>query len=380
MRITDIQVHLLSMPIPEPYRWRSTLGASVKRDTVVTEVITDDGITGYGESGHALAPKVVAGIVETVLKPVVIGEDPTQIQALWKKMAQTTRMLGNTGAPVMAMAGIEIALWDILGKACGLPIHRLMGGAATEARAYAGGLALGYKAPEALAEEAAKLVRDHGFTAVKLRVGRGVQQDTAAVKAVRDAIGPTVDIMVDANGGYDRHTAYHMAHVYQEYGVFWMEEPLPFADLEGYSRLAADVEINITGGENVYLRTGFKELVDRRAVDIVQPDCNKTGFMEAKLAADMCNAFSLASAPHVLGTAVDTAISLQLMGCISNGLIFEFDMLPDNGLLNGLVAEPFRVVDGKVKIPQGPGLGVEIDRDAFGRYPFIDGPSYVMES
>ncbi len=380
MKIVDIRVHLLSAPIPEPYRWRSTLGCSVKRDTVVLEVITDEGIVGYGESGHALAPTVVAEIIESTLKPELLGEDPTQVQALWKKMAVATRMQGNSGLPVQAMAGVEIALWDIVGKVAGLPIHRLFGGAAKTVPAYAGGLALGYKSPEARAEEAARLVAEHGFTALKLRVGQGVRKDTATVKAVREAVGPDVEIMVDVNGAYSRRTAYEMAHVYQEYGVFWMEEPLPYADLEGYARLAADVEINIAGGENCYLRTGFKELLDRRAVDVIQPDCNKTGFMEAKLAADMFGAFSMPCAPHVLGTAIDTAISLHLLACIPNGLKLEFDMLPNNALSDGLLAEPFRCVEGRVKVPQGPGLGIEIDPEAFARYPFIDGPSYVMEN
>ena len=380
MKVVDIRVHLLSAPIPEPYRWRSPLGCSVKRDTVVIEVITDEGIVGYGESGHALAPTVVARIIESVLKPEVVGEDPTRIQAIWKKMAVATRMLGNSGVPVMAMAGIEIALWDILGKVAGLPIHRLFGGSAKDVRAYAGGLALGYKAPEARADEAARLVAEHGFTALKLRVGQGAQKDIATVKAVREAVGPDVDIMVDVNGAYSRRTAHEMARVYQEYGVFWMEEPLPYADVEGYARLAAEVEINISGGENCYLRTGFKELLDSRAVDIVQPDCNKTGFTEAKLAADMFGAFSMPCAPHVLGTAIDTAISLQFLACIPNGLSLEFDMLPNNALSDGLLVEPFRCIDGRVKVPQGPGLGIEIDPESFKRYPFIDGPSYVMES
>ncbi|HHY47618.1 MAG TPA: mandelate racemase/muconate lactonizing enzyme family protein [Firmicutes bacterium] len=378
MKVVDLKVHLLSAPIDPRYAWKSSLGYSVKRDTVVVEVQTDEGITGYGESNHALSPTVIAEIIQETLKPLVIGEDPFYVEKIWAKMYKGCRMLGNTGAPVMAMSGVEIALWDVVGKALKTPIYKLLGGYRDRIKAYAGGLGLGWKDPDQLAQEAKVLVQQ-GFKALKLRVGRNPKQDLECVSAVRDAVGRDIDIMVDVNGGYSRRVALDMARAYQDLGLLWIEEPLPYTDIEGLAELAANVDVSIAGGENVYTIYGFDQALRSRALDIVQPDCCKCGgILQAKKIASMAEAANLPCAPHIFGTAIGTAISLQLLGSIPNGLICEFDVLPDNPLMYELAPGQLNIQDGFVEIPQKPGIGIELNVDAFKKFPFIPGPAYVL--
>jgi len=378
MKIVGVKVFLLSAPIERRYAWNSSLGFSIKRDTVFVEVDTDEGITGFGECNHALSPKVVAEIIHATLKPLLAGEDPFYIEKIWQKMYRGCRMLGDTGAPIMALSGVEVALWDIVGKALKTPIYKLLGGYRDKIKAYAGGLGLGWKEPQALADEAQGLIK-RGFEALKLRVGRDPKLDLECVQAVRSALGDDIDIMVDVNGGYSRRTALYMARAFEELRVYWVEEPLSHTDLDGLAELANHVDISIAGGENIYTTYGFEQALKKGSFDIVQPDCCKSGgILEAKKIAAMANASHLPCAPHVFGTAIQTAISLQLLGSIPNGLIFEFDVLPGNSLLHDLAPDQFHMKNGVVDIPNKPGLGIELDLDALKKFPFIDGPSYSL--
>lgn len=377
MKITEVKVHLLSAPIPEERRWFSSLGYAVKRDMILVELRTDTDIVGYGEANHGTSPRVVGQVISSKLRPLLLGEDPFYIEKLMNKMLRASLMLGHKGASVLAISGVEIALWDVVGKALNTPIHKLLGANSSKVQVYAGGLALGWKEPAELAGDAARLVGD-GFEAIKIRAGREASLDIETVAAVRDAIGPDVLLMVDANGGYSRRDALRVARALEGHDVHWFEEPLPAWDIEGLGWLADRVDVSIAGGENEYLVAGFSELLSRSGADIVQPDVSKCGgILEGKKIAALAGAYNRPCIPHVFGTAVCMAANLQLIAAISNAPLMEYDVMIDNPLKNEIVKDALVAEGGWVEVPDVPGHGAEIVPASLERFPFIDGPAYV---
>jgi len=377
MKVSEVKVHLLSAPIEKKLRWKSSLGYAVKRDAVVVQVNTDEGITGFGECSHALSPVSIEKIISSVLAPAIVEKDPFDIEKLLEEMHKGCRMLGDTGAPIIAISGVEIALWDIIGKALQVPIHKLLGSYRDRIPAYAGGLSLGWKPIDQLCEEAVDLVH-RGFRFIKLRVGRSVREDLESVKAVREAVGKDISLMVDANGAYSRPIAHKIIEEYEKFDLFWIEEPIHYNDLDGLAELALYTPIPIAAGENAYTTYGFKRLLDKKAADIVQPDCCKCGgLLEAKKIATLAQVYHIPVAPHIIGTAIAMATGLQLLGCIPNGLIAEIDASLKNPLRDEIVTKSIELKEGMAKVPNGPGLGVEVDTSSFTRFPYIEGPCYI---
>jgi D-galactarolactone cycloisomerase len=286
---------------------------------------------------------------------------------------------GQKGVVVQGLSGIDIALWDIKGKHFGVPVHRLLGGALrTKVQAYATGL---YRRksgdPEKyLAEEAAGYAAE-GFKAVKLKVGFGVDEDAAMTRAVRAAIGRGVVLMVDANHAYDAVAAIRLGRLIEEHDIGWFEEPVPPEDAAGYRAVKAAISIPIAGGECEFTRFGFRDLLVARALDIVQPDtCAAGGLSECKKIADMAEAFGVRYNPHVWGTGIAIAASLQLLAVLPSHTppslaplepMLEFDRT-EHPIRQALLVTPIEHVGGIVSVPDGPGLGIEIDRDALARF------------
>ena len=226
MRVVSVEAVPLSLDL----RDRAVtlgVGTAIKKDTIIVRVRTEDGIVGYGEAHHALAPTVVAELVNTSLAPLVIGEDALAVEHVWEKLyfAQG-RTHGPGWAIYKAISGIDIALWDARGKALGMPVWRLLGGKKRKLRAYAGGISLNYQAPESLAEEAQGYVAQ-GFTALKLRLGDSLERDLERVRHVRQALGDGVDVMVDVNTRYTYPDFLRAMPTFEECGLFWVEEPFP---------------------------------------------------------------------------------------------------------------------------------------------------------
>ena len=354
-------------------------GTAIKKDVVIVKVRTEDGVVGYGEAHHALAPTVVADLVNQSLAPLVVGQDALAVEHVWEQLYFSQgRTHGPGWAIWKAISGVDMALWDARGKALGLPVWRLLGGTKKRIRAYAGGICLGYQAPESLAEEALGYVRQ-GFTAVKLRLGDTIANDTARVQKVREVLGSGVDIMVDINTKYTYQQMLQLLPALEECGVFWVEEPFPPDALRDYSLLAARSRVPIAAGENHFLRYQSRQLLEGEAAQILQPDASKAGgITETKKIADLAAAFRRPFAPHTSMSGINSAATLALLATCSNALIYEADLSALNPFRDELVSPRATIgPDGCVEPFDGPGLGVEVDEALFEKYPGIPGPCYV---
>ena len=374
MKITAIRTHLLSAKLAAPFAysraWYDT------RTAMLVEIETAAGITGWGE---CYGPAVMTQAVVQGIAPWLIGQDALGTEAIWQDVYARLRDHGQKGLAIEALSGIDIALWDIKGKHFGAPVHRLMGGPLrTEVRAYATGLyrrAAG-EPLQYLPEEAAGYAAA-GFHAVKLKVGFGIAEDAAATRAVRAAIGPEVGLMVDANHAYDALAAIRLGRLIEPLEIGWFEEPVPPEDLAGYRAVKAALTIPIAGGECEYTRLGFREVFTTGAMDIIQPDtCAAGGLSECRKIADMAAAFGVRYNPHVWGTGIGLAASLQLMAVLPPHTppslapaepVFEFDCT-EHPIRQAILTTPLQPERGVLRIPEGPGLGIEIDRAALERF------------
>jgi D-galactarolactone cycloisomerase len=286
---------------------------------------------------------------------------------------------GQKGVVIEGLSGIDIALWDIKGKHFGVPAHSLLGGALrAEVQAYATGL-YRRKAGDPLrylAEEAAGYVAE-GFKAVKLKVGFGVEEDAAVTRAVREAIGPNVALMVDANHAYDATAAIRLGRMIEPLDIGWFEEPVPPENVAGYRAVKAALSIPVAGGECEFTRFGFRDLLVSRALDVIQPDtCAAGGLSECKKIADMAEAFGVRTNPHVWGTGVAIAASLQLLAVLPAHTppslrplepMLEFDRT-EHPIRQAILTNAIEHVGGVVRIPDGPGLGIDVDRKALAEF------------
>jgi D-galactarolactone cycloisomerase len=374
MKITKVSTHVLEAALPEAFAYSRAWYAS--RMAMIVEIETDAGLVGWGE---CYGPAWITAAVVKSVSPWLLGADPLRTDWLWQETYARLRDHGQKGVVIQGLSGIDIALWDIKGKHFGVPAHRLMGGPLrTEVRAYATGL---YRRPTGdpiryLAEEAAGYVAE-GFRAVKLKVGFGVEEDAQVARAVRKAIGRDVALLVDANHAYDAVAAIRLGRMIEELDIGWFEEPVPPEDLAGYRDVKAALSIPIAGGECEFTRFGFRDILTSRAMDVIQPDtCAAGGLSECKKIADMAAAFGVRYNPHVWGTGIAIAASLQLLAVLPPHTppslsplepMLEFDRT-GHPIRQELLTQPIEHRRGVVAIPEGPGLGIEIDRDTLARF------------
>jgi D-galactarolactone cycloisomerase len=377
MKIVDLVAHVLSTPLEEPFAFSQ--GWVGQRSAVVVEVLTDEGVTGWGESlCHGLQPpEVAASFVEFCYKPMLLGRDPFDAEVLWEELYNRTRPFGS-GAAVNALSGVDIALWDAVGRSLSLPVHKLLGGAfRSKLTPYATGFyrRQGEDPTEAGIREAKRHLCE-GFRAMKLKVGFEVDVDIKYVRAIREAVGPEVRIMMDANCAYDAPATRRILLECRDAGVHFFEEPLASEDLEGYKALRHLTDTHLAAGENLFGKTGFRRWISEGALDILQPDlCSSGGFTECKKIAAIAQAWNTAVVPHVWGTGIRLAASLQFMATLPPT---PLSMNPEEPMLEydtsshpfrqDLIGGAVRMSDGKVSIPQNPGIGVEVDRDTLECY------------
>jgi D-galactarolactone cycloisomerase len=374
MRITSVRTHILEAPLSQPFAYSRAWYD--RRAAMIVEIETDQGHVGWGE---CYGPARMTAAVVSSVAPWLIGEDPLRSDHLWQMIYARLRDHGQKGVVIQGLSGIDIALWDIKGKHFGVPCHRLLGGPLrSEVQAYATGLYRRKSGAPAkyLAEEAASYVAD-GFSAVKLKVGFGVEEDAAMTHAVRDAIGDDVALMIDANHAYDAVAAVRLGRMIEHHDIGWFEEPVPPEDIAGYRAVKAALSIPVAGGECEFTRFGFRDLLASRAIDIVQPDtCAAGGLSECKKIADMAEAFGVRYNPHVWGTGIAIAASLQLLAVLPSHTptslkpiepMLEFDRT-EHPIRQALLTQPIEHVRGMVRVPDGPGLGVEVDRAALNRF------------
>jgi len=367
MKITTVEPMVLEAPVKEP--WRIGTAVYTSMHAMLVRVETDDGITGYGEGLVRFSPRAGAAVVRDILAPVVIGQDPFEVELVWDKMYGMMRGRGHSkGFMLEAMSAVDIALWDIVGKALGQPLHRVLGSyGRSSLPVYASSLL--FKPIEELVREAAGLAAQ-GYTAIKLKIGQGAEADLAKVRAIRTTLGNGVRLMVDANCAYDTLAALEVGRLLEAEGVAWFEEPVAPELLDGYVKLAQALDMPIAGGETEFTRWAFKEILTRQAMDIIQPDIGRVGgFSEARKIAALASAFDVPVGPHTgASAAVAVAASIQWAAALPNLLTFEY-MYPPNPLREELLIDPLPTPkNGQMGVPQQPGLGIEVDEKALARF------------
>lgn len=362
MRITEIEAVVLKKPMERPLV--VSRGSMAARTAVLVLVHTDEGITGLGESVGE--PTGVVAILRDHLGPLLLGEDPFDIERLWEKSFASRIYWDLKGALVIAMSGVDIALWDLKGKRLGVPVYQLLGGACRRTlRAYASDLF--WDEPQTMAEAAATYVHD-GFPIVKAHIGKDLEGDIARVKAIRHAIGEDAGLMIDINCAYDRPTAVRMGRRFEEFSPFWYEEPLRPYDVEGYRDLHHQVRIPLALGENEFTKHGFLDLFQQGAVDYIMPDPGRVGGLtEMKKIAALAEAFNRVVSPHNFSSGVLLAATLHFMAATPNADLLEFDVT-GTAIYDELLAEPLKVNRGVVDVPQRPGLGVVLTDEVRERY------------
>jgi D-galactarolactone cycloisomerase len=330
--------------------------------TCVVKITAEDGTFGWGEGHAPLGPRATQAVVEDVLAPLLLGEDALAIDRHWARMYGSMRLRGHgSGYQLEAMSAVDIALWDLAGKLLEVPVYTLLGGPfQTSLPAYASGVP--GNSVEQRAQAALKFVAD-GYTAVKASIGRGdIDTDVAGVAALAEALRGKADLLVDAHGAYTAENALHVGRRLQDAGVYWLEDPLPPEDVDGYVHLAGALEMAIAAGETECTRWQFEERLSRRAVDVILPDiCRAGGISEGRRIATVASLHNTRWAAHVsMGSSIHVAAAAHLAAASANFLIFEFSSTP-NPIGEDLLTTPLHPVGGRLRVPDGPGLGITFD-------------------
>ena len=379
MRIVKLEAIPISFPVPENKSVRLGIGRSVKRDSVLVRVETDDGVIGWGEAHHGRAPGAIARLIDTTMRELIINHDVLDVNGIWSKVYKMQISSHGMGAAsVLALSGIDLALWDIRSQVMHQPLYRLLGGAPRKIKAYAGGIALGWQDPNSLADEALGHIAN-GYRALKLRVGDTAEKDIARVIAVRKTVGSEIDILVDANTNYLQDIRKVMP-AFDEAGVSWLEEPFPPQDRKAYGLARTLGRVPFAAGENHYTRYEFATLLDDGDVQFIQPDLSKAGGVTESLRiAAMASAYKLTINPHTSATAINMGNTIHFLSAIDNPGYFEGDVTSLNPFRDEMMDKPAYQLDkdGCVSPYEGIGIGMKINLDFVKAHPLIDGPCYV---
>ena len=379
MKIESVKVHVLQSPLTQPFAFSQ--GWVSRRSATLVEITTDSGITGWGEAfAQGLEPpQIAAAVIEHALAPCVVGSDPLATEVLWHRMYHQSRDYGRKGSVIAGISAVDMALWDIAGQHYDVPVYQLLGGAfRTQVQPYATGF---YRisgqgeaarlADEALAHHAA------GFRLMKVKLGYGVDDDIAVLAAIAKAVqGLGVRLMVDTNHAYGRAEALRLGYFMDDLDLRWYEEPVAPEDIDGYCELRSKLRTPIAGGENEHTLFGFRELLGRHAVDIAQPDLGSCGgITAARHIVALAQAHGIEVNPHVWGSAIAQAASLQVIAALpvahhsvfARAPVLEYDRSL-HPFRRELVTEPIELEEGSVAIPHKPGLGITVRRDTIERY------------
>jgi D-galactarolactone cycloisomerase len=368
VKITDVKTIRLRATIPAEGQVLSRSGVRNTRSTTLVQVETDDGVSGIGScSGNG---ELIEIIIEKVLKPLLVGMDPTAIEDIWDRayIRGGHKEFGTRGIGIVALSGVDIALWDILGKVRGLPIYQLLGGKCRDkVPVYA--TALYPEEPSKVARRARGFA-DQGFHGVKIKVGFDLDQDIRIVRAVRQELGKDFIIMTDANQGYSVDVALKASDAFAECGAFWLEEPLFVEDIEGHAILREKGKTPIAVGENLHTRYAFENFIVRQAVDFIQPDVARAGgISEIKKITALAAKHKVPVSFHTWGDGVALAASVHLSAALRDCIVMELDYTY-NPLREELLREPFNVQEGYLIPPEKPGLGIELSQDALQKFAF----------
>ena len=381
MKISRVQATWCRVPIPYERQHTSDFGRVPTFDSVIVRVETACGLTGWGEAkagvGSAAACAGLAAIINDDYAPLLLGQDPRDISRLWDVMYNTPRegyavaggyalpQVGRRGLSVSAIAGVDVALWDILGKSLNVPVWRLLGGKRVERMpAYASG---GWADAGRIGAQLQGYCDQAGFRAVKMRVGvmdGSPARSAARVRAARETLGPDIRLMADAHGTWTVAEARAFARMVEDCDLFWFEEPVSADDKAGMAEVRRSSSVPISAGESEFTRHDFREICELRAADVLQPDLAIAGGLtEGLRISALASAFNLRLAPHLWSGAPAFAAGMHLAATQSAGFILEYS-LGHNPMLHDLIEESFPVEDGHVVIPDRPGLGITV-RESF---------------
>lgn len=369
MRITRVVSELLHLPLSRPRAspFEAAAGRLNQIVVLIVHVHTDADLTGLGFA-YALqgSGRAMLALVEDDLAPLVVGEDALDHERLASKVYWRLQTIGRRGLVQQAYSAIDVALWDLKGKAAGLPLYKLLGGARDSAPVYGSDTAWLWMSPEEILD-ASRPYLDQGMMGIKVKVGADPKADAERLTQLREALGDDVWLGVDANERYDYGTALAMGHFFEEeIGADWFEEPITCEDVEGHARLASKLEIAIAGGEMLFGFDEFRSYLERDAFAIVQPDITRLGGLTGCLkVVALAEAHHRPVAPHLL-----PEVSVHLACGLPAVTIVEY--MP---WLYPLFTNPPKIQRGKLVPPAGPGLGLEIDGDAVAKYRFGERPA-----
>lgn len=370
MKIISVVAYPVGVPLKENLRW-GAMSVSIKGGIIV-EVRTDEGITGIGEAGFSAEYFGTVGpLVNDQLGPMIVGRDPRDISSLWHDMMRATHMWGRRGIETYALSGIDIALWDLFGKITEQPVHRLLGTAQNSVRAY---YAPSLKKRDLAIAESKEAVAK-GYTAIKLRVDNNLADAVNLVAGVREEVGLGIDLMVDANMGYDRRGALALAKEFQDLGVYWLEEPIMSRSLSQYVNdhawLADRVDLPLAGGESLLTRYEYIDLMSKLPFDFIQPDAASVGgISELKRIGDMASSWNLKLVPHIgcsSGTGIGLAAALNVILACENAPLIEVDAYGGLGW-DGFLENPLIVKSGYLESNGEPGIGATFAANAREKY------------
>jgi L-alanine-DL-glutamate epimerase-like enolase superfamily enzyme len=379
MKITNVEAFILESPFENRPPEGSDEAHGVKH-CLLLKVSTDEGLVGWSDVETAphvaaavvSAPESGAGVFEG-LRSLVVGEDPFEVERLWDKIYRGTIYYGRRGVAMQVLSGFDIACHDLMGKATGRPLHKLLGGARRDrVRAYAS--TLFRPTPEAM-RRACEFYLSRGFTAVKFGwgvFGQNRKQDTGLVAAAREALGPDVALLVDSGWMVNRsvYDAIELCRALEPYDIFWLEDFLHPECYDGYAAVkAAGVKTRLAAGEQEATSWGFRELIRRGGIDVAQPDLSRCGgFTQARKIAWETEHASIDLCPHAWLTDLLTAASLHFNAVLPRALFLEYNVC-ENPMLREIIHNPVRLeADGFMMVPQAPGLGIEVDEKAVRRF------------
>ena len=379
IKIIDVTVHVIKSKLDKPFAFSQ--GWVNERSATLIEIKTNEGIVGWGEAfcQGLEPPEISAAVIENALKPILLEQCPLNIEVLWHKMYSTTRDYGRKGSVISAISAVDIALWDIAGKYYNEPIHQLLGGAfRNKIKPYATGFyrLKGKGEANRLAEEALSHY-ENGFDHMKVKLGFGIEDDLKCMESIYSVLkNKNVTLMIDTNHAYGRSEALLLGKQLEDYRLRWYEEPVVPEDINGYSELKSKLNIPIAGGENEHTLFGFKSLFESNAVDIAQPDIGSCGGITgAKQIINLAHSFGVEVNPHVWGSAIAQAASIQVIASIP---VTHFSIFPREPILEydqsshpfrrELLTSPIELVNGMINVPKGKGLGIDINLNTVKKY------------
>ena len=379
IKIIDVTVHVIKSKLDKPFAFSQ--GWVNERSATLIEIKTNKGIVGWGEAfcQGLEPPEISAAVIENALKPILLEQCPLDIEVLWHKMYSTTRDYGRKGSVISAISAVDIALWDIAGKYYNEPIHQLLGGAfRNKIKPYATGFyrLKGKGEANRLAEEAISHY-ENGFDLMKVKLGFGIEDDLKCMESIYSVLkNKNVTLMIDTNHAYGRSEALLLGKQLEDYRLRWYEEPVVPEDINGYSELKSKLNIPIAGGENEHTLFGFKSLFESNAVDIAQPDIGSCGGITgAKQIINLAHSFGVEVNPHVWGSAIAQAASIQVIASIpvthfsiyAREPILEYDQ-SSHPFRRELLTSPIELVNGMINVPKGKGLGIDINLNTIKKY------------